>query len=190
MNKLNKDRDTIISKKIDLSNCNYDNDLASAAKRTMEQIDSEAFQSWSTCLDLNVSVYWRDYIVDLYREWDVMHVWINWNFAYEVLLDGWRFYSAVRALFKNWRWVPGIEMIYHWDWNDPELVWNWVKANYREIEDNLYEDFIDWLKESNKYNHYCEATKSTQDNMFDDWLFDNYYKIVEIFLQLRDSHEY
>ena len=80
-------------------------------------------------------------------------------------------------------------MIYHWDWCDPELTWSWIKANYREVEDYLYEEFIDWLKEDNKYDKYSKLKHSLQEKKFNDWLYDWYYKIVDIFLQLRDMNE-
>lgn len=183
---INKDRDMIISKNIDISNCNWHDDIEDATDWTYKWIESDEFQSWNTKLELRVTTVWRTYDIWLYRDWDAIHVWIDWNFAYEISLSSWGLKSWIRHLFQNWRWVPGIEMIYRWDWNDPLLMWNWIKANYREVEDYLYEDFIDWLRDTKKYDRYKNSKKSSQDKMFNDWLFDHYYRIVEIFLQLRD----
>lgn len=180
----------IISKRIDISNSNWHDDIEDATDWTYNWTETEDFQSWDTKLELKVSTNWRDYDIWLYREWDAIHVWLDWNFAYEILLNSWWLKTWIRHLFQNWRWVPGIEMLYHWDRADPELYWNWIRANYREVEDYLYEDFIDWLKESNKYNQYTKLKKSLQDKKFNDWLFNNYYKIVDIFLQLRDLNEH
>ena len=190
MTTLDRERDMVISKNIHLSNCNFEWDVADATKRVLNHIETDDFQSGQTKIELYVYSLIRDYTISLYRDWDAMHVWIDWDFAYEVSLNGWRFGHTVRDLFRNWRWVPGIEMIYRWDRVDPQLFWNWIKANYREVEDYLYEDFIDWLKESNKYTQYSKLKKSLQDKKFNDWLFNHYYRIVEIFLQLRDLNEH
>jgi len=190
MSTINKDRDMIISKNIDISVCNAQADIDEATAFVMKWIETDEFQSWDTKLELHVDALWRNYDIGLYRDWDYMHVWFDWNFAYELSLSSWGLKTCISQLFRNWRWVPGIYIQYRWDWNDPLLHWSWLVANYREVEDYLYEDFIDWLKESNKYNQYCKLKKSLQDKKFNDWLFDNYYKIVDIFLQLRDLNEH
>jgi hypothetical protein len=182
----NKDRDMIISKNIDISVCNLQADIDEATAFVMKWIETDEFQSWYTKLELHVDALWRNYDIGLYRDWDYMHVWFDWNFAYELSLSSWGLKTCISQLFRNWRWVPGIYMQYRWDWSDPLLHWSWLVANYREVEDYLYEDFIDWLRENNKYNQYCKLKKSLQDKKFNDWLFENYYKIVDIFLQLRD----
>lgn len=176
----------IISKNIDISNCNCHEDILDATKFIMKWIETDEFQSWDMKLEVRVSTNWRDYDIGLYRDCDAIHVWIDWNFAYEINLNSGWLSNYVRQLFKNWRWVPGIEMIYHWDRCDPELQWCWIKANYREVEDYLYDDFIDWLKSSNKYDDYIQQRHSWQDNKFNDWLFDHYSRIVDIFLQLKN----
>lgn len=185
----NKDRDMIISKNINISVCNSQADIDEATAFVMKWIETDEFQSWDTKLELRVDTVWRNYDIGLYRDWNCIHVWFDWNFAYEVdLSTGW-FKTCISQLFHNWRWVPGIYMQYRWDWNDPLLHWNTLVSNYREVEDYLYEDFIDWLKESNKYNQYSKLKKSLQDKKFNDWLFENYYRIVDIFLQLRDIND-
>lgn len=186
MSTINKDRDMIISKNIDISVCNSQADIDEATAFVMKWIETDEFQSWDTKLELRVDALWRNYDIGLYRDWDYIHVWFDWNFAYELSINSWGLKTCISQLFRNWRWVPGIYMQYTWDWSDPLLHWSWLVANYREVEDYLYEDFIDWLRENNKYNQYCKLKKSLQDKRFNDWLFENYYKIVDIFLQLRD----
>lgn len=185
MSTTNKDRDVIISKNVHISNTCFESDLDEATKWTLDHIESTDFQSENTKIELNVYTLRRNYMIWLYRNWDSMQVWIDWNFAYEVELNWWWLGRTVKALFRNWRWVPGIEMIYRWDWCDPQLFRNWIKANYREVEDYLYEEFIDWLKDSNKYDEFIKLKSSKQDQQFNDWLLDHYYRIVEIFLMIR-----
>ena len=176
----------IVLKNIDISNCNWAQDILDATSWTMKWIESNEFQSWDTKLEIRVHTSRRDYDIWLYRSWDAVHVWLDWNFAYEIQLSSWWFSNCIRQLFKNWRWVPGVEMEYRWDWFDPILHWNTLHANYREVEDYLYDDFIDWLKESNKYDDYVQQRRSRQDKKFNDWLFEHYPRIVDIFLQLKD----
>ena len=186
----NKERDMVITKHINISVCDAENDINESTNRVLKWIESNEFQSWDMKLELCVDTLWRTYDVTLYRDWWSMHVWFDGDFAYEVDLSAGWFKNCIRQLFQNWRWVPWIYMEWHWSQSDPYLQWNTLRANYREVEDYLYEDFIDWLKESNKYNQYCKLKKSLQDKKFNDWLFDNYYKIVDIFLQLRDLNEH
>lgn len=183
------DRDMIISKKIDLSNCNFNQDVEEATSRVMKWIDTDEFQSGNTKLELRVDTLRRIYDIGLYRNCDAIHVWFDGNFAYELSLSSWGLKTYINQLFRNWRWVPGIQMIYHWDRCDPELARSWIKANYREVEDYLYEDYIDWLKQDNKYDKYSKLKHSLQEKKFNDRLYQNYCRIVEIFLQLRDMNE-
>ena len=111
----------------------------------MKRVETDEFQSGDTCIYLNVDTLWRTYDISLYRDWNSMHVWFDWDFAYEVDLNSGWFKRCVTQLFQNWRWVPGIFMEWHWSQSDPYLQWNRLRANYREVEDYLYEDFIDWL---------------------------------------------
>lgn len=185
---LNKDRDMIITKRIDISHCNFDKDVEDATSWTLNMIESNDFQSGWTCLELLVDTLWRQYTVTLYRDWWYMHVWFDGYFAFEVDLSWWWFTNTVRSLFQNWRRVPWIQMEYHWDRADPMLIFNWMKACYREVENTLREDFTDWLKEADKYNEYNTLSKSVQEKRFDDRLYNNYYKIVETFITLQ-PHE-
>lgn len=175
----------IVSKNINISVCDCENDINEATKWIMKWIETDEFQSWDTKLELRVDTVWRNYDIALYRDcWDI-YVWIDWNFVYSIELNAWWLRTFIFQLFKNWRWVPGIQMEYRWDRNDPLLHWCWITANYREVEDYLYDDFIDWLKDSNKYDEYNQQRHSWQDKKFNDWLFNHYDRIVEIFLQLK-----
>jgi len=71
-----------------------------------------------------------------------------------------------------WRSVPGVTMIWHGEWNDPELEYEGKVANYWDIEDAMYE----WATEDGvnvdsdeAFNKYC------QEHDYDVYaLFDNY----------------
>lgn len=181
----NRERDMVITKRINISVCDAENDINESTNRVLKWIETDEFQSWNTKLELHVDTAWRNYDIGLYRDWNCIHVWIDWNFAYEIDLSSWWLKTFISQLFRNWRWVPWIQMEYRWDWNDPLLHWCWITVNYREVEDYLYDDFIDWLKDCNKYNDYVQQRRSWQDKKFNDWLFNHYCRIVEIFLQLR-----
>lgn len=60
---------------------------------------------------------------------------------------------------KMWRGVPGVEMIWHGEWSDPELEYEGNRRNYWDVEDAMYE----WAKEDGidtendeEFNHYCQ----------------------------------
>lgn len=71
-----------------------------------------------------------------------------------------------------WRGVPGVTMIWHGEWADPELEYEGRIANYWDIEDAMYE----WATEDGvnvdsdeDFNKYC------QEHDYDVYaLFDNY----------------
>ena len=71
-----------------------------------------------------------------------------------------------------WRGVPGVTMIWHGEWSDPELEYQGKVANYWDIEDAMYE----WATEDGvnvdsdeAFNKYC------QEHDYDVYaLFDNY----------------
>lgn len=73
---------------------------------------------------------------------------------------------------NNWRGVPGVHMIWHGEWADPELEYEGKIANYWDIEDAMYE----WATEDGvnvdsdeAFNKYC------QEHDYDVYaLFDNY----------------
>ncbi len=60
---------------------------------------------------------------------------------------------------KLWRGVPGVEMIWHGEWSDPELEYEGTRRNYWDVEDAMYE----WAKEDGidtendeEFNRYCQ----------------------------------
>ena len=60
---------------------------------------------------------------------------------------------------KMWRGVPGVEMIWHGEWSDPELEYEGNRRNYWDVEDAMYE----WAKEDGidtendeEFNRYCQ----------------------------------
>lgn len=166
--------------------CNSSSDIDRQRDRdeivdwTLDKIEEPEFQAGDAKIDLLISTYHRNYEVMLYRDDQNISVWIDWDFAYEIPISA-DLRSRIGELCQWWRHVPGIKMIYRWDWNDPQLKFNWMLANYWQIENGLYEDFIDWLKESNKYDDYVKQPRQEQERKFNDWLFNNYYKIVEAF---------
>ena len=176
--------------RFDISTSDFERDISDATNWLIEHIDRNDFQSWDEKIEAEVTIGNRQYDVLLYRDWSAVAVWFNWNYCYEIAISSWAFCHCIEDLFRNWRWVPGIRMLYHWDWSDPELKWNWITVNYRDVEDYLYEDFIDWLKDKKQYDKYCKMKRKQQDDKFNAWLFNNYYKIVDIFIQLRDLNEH
>lgn len=60
---------------------------------------------------------------------------------------------------KMWRGVPGVEMIWHGEWSDPELEYEGTRRNYWDVEDTLYElakeDGID-AENDEEFNRYCQ----------------------------------
>lgn len=60
---------------------------------------------------------------------------------------------------KMWRGVPGVEMIWHGEWSDPELEYEGTRRNYWDVENAMYE----WAKEDGidaendeEFNRYCQ----------------------------------
>ena len=60
---------------------------------------------------------------------------------------------------KMWRGVPGVEMIWHGEWSDPELEYEGERRNYWDVEDAMYEcakeDGID-TENDEEFNRYCQ----------------------------------
>lgn len=60
---------------------------------------------------------------------------------------------------NNWRGVPGVHMIWHGEWNDPELEYDGSVANYYDVESTMYEyaeeDGID-TNDDEAFNKYCQ----------------------------------
>ena len=68
MSTINKDRDMIISKNINISVCNSQADIDEATEFVMKWIETDEFQSGDTCIYLNVDTLWRTYDISLYRD--------------------------------------------------------------------------------------------------------------------------
>lgn len=60
---------------------------------------------------------------------------------------------------KMWRGVPGVKMIWHGEWSDPELEYEGERRNYWDVEDAMYtyakEDGID-AENDEEFNRYCQ----------------------------------
>jgi len=167
-------------RRVDIST-DYVNTVPEVSQWLLDKIESDEFQSWDMKIDLEVTTSFRIYDIMLYRHNKVIEVWIDGNYCYDMDLSSWGLSTLVLQLFSNWRWVPGIYMEYNWDWSDPVLHWNWYKGNYREIENTLYEQFIDWLKEDKQYDKFMKLNHSWQEWKFNVWLLKNYDCIANAF---------
>lgn len=52
---LDKDREIIITKRIEISNCNFTEDVNDATEWILEQIESDEFQAGHELINLNVT---------------------------------------------------------------------------------------------------------------------------------------
>lgn len=84
---------------------------------------------------------------------------------------------------KWWRGVPNVRMTWHGEYSDPELEYNGIVANYYDIEDTLYEDF----KKETGYK--TPDDEEETDDMFDNWLSDNKYRVYELFDSYKTKEE-
>lgn len=82
---------------------------------------------------------------------------------------------------KWWRWVEGVEMIWHWTNCDPELEYKWIVANYYEIEDSLYESFKDCMEQIMDWEVYKVLSEEQRDYLFNGWLKEHMDEIEETF---------
>ena len=60
---------------------------------------------------------------------------------------------------NSWRGCPNIQMIWHGNWNDPELIADGYVANYWTIENSMWHDFLEetGYKDSDSDNPEVEA---------------------------------
>ena len=73
--------------------------------------------------------------------------------------------------------IYGIEMIWHGEWADPELIWHKRSFNYFDVEDTLY----------SYYREECnDLNRPTNDNDFAVWVKKNAYLAREILQNLLD----
>ena len=82
-----------------------------------------------------------------------------------------------------WRGLEQVKMIRHGTQSDPELVYNWIKANYWNIEDYLY-DLRKWDNE----DIYKILTENQRDFLFNKWLKNNFYEVEDIFNQVKENN--
>ena len=84
---------------------------------------------------------------------------------------------------NNWRWLDGVKMIWRGTQNDPLLKYKWITANYRTIEDYLY----DLFKGDIDSKAYSMLSENARDIMFDNWLKENFYEVEDIFEQVKEN---
>jgi len=82
-----------------------------------------------------------------------------------------------------WRGLEKVKMIWNGSREDPELIFDWIKANYWDVENYLYEVFKDWLEE----DIYKILTEEQRDFLFSKWLKNNFYEVEDIFHQLKEN---
>jgi len=56
--------------------------------------------------------------------------------------------KAILESDNTWRGVPGTLFIWHGEWSDPEIVYNDISLNGNEIEDALWNNYVDNCKET------------------------------------------
>lgn len=70
---------------------------------------------------------------------------------------------------ETWRSVPGVKMIWHGAWNDPELQYKDRVVNYYDVENALWDEFKDDCdergvkadaKDDAEFNKYCKEHAS------------------------------
>ena len=72
----------------------------------------------------------------------------------------------------NYRGIPNIEFVWHGEWADPELIYKGHKFNYWDIEDSLWDYFLE--------GH--TGKEEPTDDMFADWVRENHdtvYNMLE-----------
>jgi len=82
-----------------------------------------------------------------------------------------------------WRGLEKVKMIRHGTQPDPELIFDWIKANYWTIEDYLY-DLRKWDNE----DIYKILTENQRDFLFNKWLKNNFYEVEDIFQQVKENN--
>lgn len=56
-------------------------------------------------------------------------------------------YRKYQSVSNNWRGNKNIRMGYYDDYNDPDLIYDGYEFNYYDMEDTMYSDYVDELKE-------------------------------------------
>lgn len=76
--------------------------------------------------------------------------------------------SHIKEDKDGWRGVPGVTMIYHGDWSDPELECDGQTRNYWDVEDSIY-DFYKELKNAGDEDHLAQPQKYKFDDSDEDF---------------------
>lgn len=76
--------------------------------------------------------------------------------------------SHIKEDKDGWRGVPGVTMIYHGDWSDPELEYDGQTRNYWDVEDSMY-DFYKELKNAGDEDHLAQPQKYKFDDSDEDF---------------------
>jgi|SRR5574344_2370846 hypothetical protein len=91
---------------------------------------------------------------------------------------------------NNWYGIEGIEFIYHGEWSDPEICYKNHVINCHDIEDGMWEEYLEYLKENGvhlteeemneNFGNYMRRNKEEVYSLFEDMIADDYGKeIVE-----------
>ena len=76
---------------------------------------------------------------------------------------------------KLWYGVPGIKMIYHGDWADPELKYKGKLFNYYGIKNSLWEFYKEDLEEK----LFELINEENIDDGFERWITNNHETVYE-----------
>lgn len=69
--------------------------------------------------------------------------------------------KAILESDNTWRGVPGTQFIWHGEWSDPEIIYNDISLNGNEIEDALWNNYVEDCKETGE--------KPTDDG-YEEWI--------------------
>lgn len=84
-----------------------------------------------------------------------------------------------------WRDIEWIEVT-NWQWGGTgkttwKLSFMWRVANYYDIEDGLYDEFIEDLKQKDMYELYRWFRSKEKENWYQWWINKNRYLILDLF---------
>lgn len=79
-------------------------------------------------------------------------------------------FTVTSVLNENYRGVPEIEFVWHGEWADPELIYKDETFNYWEVEDALWQDYLDENGDENDEDAFDKYVREHAVNMLDDWL--------------------
>lgn len=94
-----------------------------------------------------------------------------------------------RKINEGWRGCDNIEMEYYNDWADPSLVYNGYKFNYYDIEDALWNDFLedtgytdDMSEDPKVEQEFNSYVQNYVEDYLEDLIYDGYFE--------GDSHDW